>query len=319
MFVSTTKELMAKIELADASYAVCFNIASSNERLLQYLSTEPISVDVPEDEKDELSQQICNNYKSFASANIANTNGVIFVVFFYGVMADDQICSNSCVQLYSKSTNQFTTFAIPGKPHKPKVKSVQSTSITLSLLPPLSDSATTSASTDGKRCGILSYCIPVADTQPNWNMQEKCDISKDITVSNLSPNTTYIFKLAVQYPYGRSEYSDISEPITTLLGKSVQPKAFGLSAKNGVKIEWTPPESYGNIVHSYTIRYKKYFDKEADWNVAKSDNTSIILDHLSPGSIYVCRIVANGNYGEFEESEEVLFDCNTQVGTLTSQ
>lgn len=123
--------------------------------------------------------------------------------------------------------------AIPDKPTNPVVETIKSTSITLSL--PSWDSTSTD------NYANISYCI--MSENENW-IQKKLNSSFNcrdttVTVCDLQPHTTYIFKLTIWCPYGKSEDSD-SEPITTLLGR---PEVCIIKGdRQSIKIKWTNPK-----------------------------------------------------------------------------
>ena len=340
--MNTTKEFMAYIGETGAAYAVCYSIQNPQERLLiQHLTDidgcnlEPLSLldNVRDKYFHELSQQI-RNYTSFAAANRASTTNscaAIFVVIFDAVIADEQIQmqvqGNNFIQLYSRSTGQFTAVAsaILGKPHTPMVKETRSTSVTLSC--PSWDVPDTSKGYnihDGYY-GIVSYQYHKMNSRKNEDVL-KVPFSKamvTVTVENLEPVTIYYFKLAIQCPYGRSEYSDISEPITTLLARPEKPEISRVKGKLNkppvIKISTKPSHTCNTENYEYSFRIHKLTKEEVisnKWDCSTSIDVSssiLQLDH-----VYMCKVVARTkdrvHVSEPSEEREFVPNDFTEIG-----
>ena len=315
-------------------YAVCLNIESSCKRLFKHFfhfinecNVKSISINALEDEKDkslyDLSQ-LAQKFEEFASDSKAINCNVKFSV----------ICTcnyNNSVLLYSKNMGQFTAITIPDRPNKPAVKKVRSTSVTLSYA---FDRSTCPWGIDDCYV-IVSYSCIVQVKTANHTHGILCDwkvvvqepiIINDapeqyIKVNNLKPNTKNLFKLAIKYPYGISEYSDASEPVTTLLGRPGKPELqkINVKGKSVIKVAWMKPRSFGNLVNNYTVQYKNEDSDGVDWTcVTVNKGTSATIDDLSQGSTYTCKVVANSHHGhgEFEPSEAIhfVFDSSTRIG-----
>lgn len=222
-FFSKEEEIIAKIEDKNVAYAVCFNIENSQDKILSHFipfinecNVGSISLMELENEKSESLDEVQEAYGSFClGKKLYSTSNTMFA-----------LCSlkfqyNSNILLYSQKNKQFKAFAIPSRPDKPVdvVNKVKSTSITLSC-PSLI------IRDDDDEChGIISYCIKdCSNAHNNWAEQIASINNNEITVTDLTPNTTYLVKLAIRYPYGITEDSDVSEPITTLLGRLGRPK-----------------------------------------------------------------------------------------------
>lgn len=222
------------------------------------------------------------------------------------------VCTNSpksFVQMYSD--NCLRNITLPNKPHKPAVSDiVTSTSIALMC----SWNVLTEHMHDNTCHGIVSYCASTAQ-QGGWVSQGASIDANRVTVNHLKPCTSYIFKLATQYPYGRSEDSDVSEPITThTLPSPEKPEIQRVGDKTSIKIEWTEPYEYGGLIDGYIVKYKPRARTKADWKVVTTVDASVIVNlSKSPGNVYVCEIVAKGEFGQ-SEACIFQFDSNTRVG-----
>lgn len=288
-----------------AAYAVCFNIENVQEvlvkHILDYINDCSVKSSPIEDTKDESISKLIQQtekFKKFALANmLAKTGGVTFSLCT--IHADEKLHS---IQLYTKSKDQFTDVTLPCKPHKPLVRTVRSSSVTLWLEVP----------DDIAIDGIVSYGIENSTTQSITWKRQRASISKDtctVTVSNLTPETQYLFMIAVQYPYGITEDSDISEPITTLHGGPKNPQVHSKSS-DSIKIKWTKP--HGSAVDYYNVSYALCTDK-SNGKVIKAANMSVTIKKPPPGTFTVCEIVAIGKFGE-SEACSFNFDSNANVG-----
>ena len=328
IFVNTTKEFMAYIEETGVAHAVCYSIQSFQAKLLMKHLTdidgyklEPCSLDSVRDKYFyELSQQI-SSYTSFAVAtcNRANTSScaVIFVVIFDAVTAQEQILvpqGNSYIQLYSKSTGQFTavTSAIFSKPQKPTVKTIRSTSVTL-LCPSWNIPSSKGYNIHDGYYGIVSYYKSNSENMLDVHVPFSENMVT-VAVDNLEPFTTYYFKLAIQCPCGISEYSDISDPITTLLARPEKPEIQRVKGK--LKISIKPLHNPGNLKYEYDFRISKLtIGGESIYNYP-SEFTSIEVPNLLSDHVYKCTVVAKARRHISEPSEERQFIPNdfTEIG-----
>ena len=299
---------------------MCLNIESSCKRLFKHFvhfinecNVKSIGINALEDEKDkslnDLSQ-LAQKFEKFASDSKAINCNVKFSV----------ICTcnyNNSVLLYSKNMGQFTAITIPDRPNKPTVKKIRSTSVTLF------DWSTCPRGIDD--CYVIVSYRTANHTHSDWKVVQEPIIINDapeqcIKVNNLKPSTKFFFKLAIKYPYGVSEYSDASEPVTTLLGRPGKPELQKVNMKGMhkgvIKVAWMKPQSFGNFVNNYTVLYKNEDSDGADWkDVTVDKGTSATIDDLSQGRAYTCKIVAN-SHGEFEPSEAIhfVFDSSTRIG-----
>ena len=310
---NTNEEFMTIIEKTSVAYTICFNIENSQEIIMKKISCfindyNINSLNEVEDEKNRATNKLkkqTENYIRFALANKTVTTNSTAICTKCTI--DEQLCN---IQLYTKSTNQFTPVTLPSKPLKPRVKNTTSTSITLSLEVPEPDD---DDDDDGIVTVNISYLTAETEshtsTHAQWETQ-KASIGKDtctVTVSNLKPKTSYLFKIAFQYHYGKSEDSDISEPITTMLGSPGKPEICR-NGKNSVKVEWTEPELCGSMVDYYIVNYTT----EGDQKTIKTAKTSVILSGLSAGCVYSCNIRGSGKSGAFEVSESRLFQLDSK-------
>ena len=128
------------------------------------------------------------------------------------------------------------------------------------------------------------------------------------TVSQLSPNTSYHFKVQAESEDGVSEDSDISDVIKTRSPIPSQPgKPKHDSAEHDcITLTWSKPEHYYENVEYYEVSYYSD-DKHRIWpgNIARKTEGAvekIVVDGLNPKKSYYFKVRAKSKFGDGPES-----------------
>jgi hypothetical protein len=200
--------------------------------------------------------------------------------------------------------------ASTGKPGKPKAVSVSHDNIQLEWTEPEQDAH-----------NIASYTIfyrSNTDPSDQWMQQEATTI-EDATVSQLSENNTYSFKVRPELNNGQpGPESDESEPIQTAMiipSKPGQPRTLNIT-HDSIELEWSMPEQGTHNVTSYSILYRSTSNLSTSdqWIIhetkAVEGKTAVTISQLSESNTYIFKIRAELSGGESgpesDESEPVL-------------
>ena len=197
------------------------------------------------------------------------------------------------------------------KPGKPQASSVSHDSIQLEWTKPEQDDCN----------NIASYTIfyrSNTDASNQWMQQEAKSAIEEATVSKLSENGIYTFKVRPELKNGHhGPESDESEPIQTAMiipSKPGQPIILNIT-HDSVELEWSKPEQGAHNVISYSILYHSSSDMSDTGTRVLHESKAIegkvtaTISDLSENSTYVFKVrpeSVGGKLGpESDESEPV--------------
>ena len=193
---------------------------------------------------------------------------------------------------YSETSSEIqTTIPIPGKPEQPKVLSVTHNSVSLEWAKP------------------AQYSEFVTNYQGYYFSQEEpekqkpfIEVEEKLTVTGLSPETMYVFRLHAQSKTGSSEINEISSctqpPVPSQPG---QPQAVNTS-HDKITITWAKPQENAEYIQSYTINYK---DSEThEWTTFNTEIVKevLVVSGLEPNTNYIFKVQAESTKGSSKES-----------------
>nr|XP_033506737.1 uncharacterized protein LOC117272095 [Epinephelus lanceolatus] len=313
-------------EIHSAEHAVCFVFTSlgSAEPFLSALSnylTETPKPDEPRDahtddvEREQwyTSKEVLDAmshkaklFSDFAEANKENKN-----IKFLTVGSTNETQKGSSIYLYKDGFSVSENFEPPSKPETVTVTETNHKSVTLKISPPKFGAENITSYS-------VEYCVSGDD---GWK-QKTASEAEEVTVSDLSPNTEYMFRCRAVTSAGVGPANEVSGSIKTLPcsppGKpQVEPKSSEIS------VSWEKPAEVGQNVHilSYIVEYAKKDNslKEEDlqWSQKKAGAERVIISGLQPETEYVVRVRCDcGEAGGSKESLTVTV-CTTKSTPLT--
>lgn len=217
-------------------------------------------------------------FGDFAEANKENKNIKFLIV---GLTNGTQ--KGSSIYHYKDGFPVTENFEPPSKPESVTVSDINHNSVTLKISPPIFGA-------DNITSYSVEYCVTGED---GWQ-QKTASKTDQVTVSDLSPNTEYMFRCTPVTSVGVGP-ANVSGSIKTLPcsppGKpSVEPNFSEIS------FSWKKPAELGQNVQivSYNVEYAETDNtiKEEDlrWNQAMSRAEYVIISGLQSETEYVVRV-----------------------------
>ncbi|XP_032420278.1 neoverrucotoxin subunit alpha-like isoform X2 [Xiphophorus hellerii] len=291
-------------ELLNAEHAVCF-VFSSLERdepylsaLLNYLedktkSDDSHSYDIEKEQwylsnnlKDEMRTKV-KLFSDFAEANTETKNTT-----FLAVGLTDEKHEGSTIYLYKDGFPISKNFEPPSKPETVTAADINHSSVTLKVSPPrFGAESVTSYS--------VEFCVRGQD---EWKQQNEPK-SSEITVTQLQPNTEYVFRCRAVTSAGIGPANVINDPIKTLpCSPAGEPQCEPNSSE--ISVSWEKPAELGPDVQilSYIVECAKVED--LSWNQTRSKGEKAIISGLQSETQYSVRITCDcGGAGRSKESK----------------
>ena len=193
----------------------------------------------------------------------------------------------------SETSEIQTTIPIPGKPELPKVVSVTHNSVSLEWAKPTQYSEF-----------VINYQGYYFSQEEPEKQKPFIGVEEKLTVTELSPETMYVFRLHAQSKTGSSETNEISiptlPPVPTQPG---QPQAVNIS-HDKITVIWAKPQENAEYIQSYTIKYKKDAETQ-EWTTFNTEIVKEVLmvSGLEPNTNYIFKVQAKSTKGPSKESE----------------
>ncbi len=202
-----------------------------------------------------------------------------------------------------------TTMIIPSKPGQPRTLNITHDSIGLEWSKP-----------EQGAHNIASYTIfyrSSIDPSHQWMQQRTNTAIEEATVSQLSKNGVYLFKVRPELKNGQhGSESDESKPMQTAMiipSKPGQPRTLSIT-HDSIELEWSKPEQGAHNVTLYSILYRSTSDPSDQWIVHETKvvegKTEATISQLSENNTYLFKIRAELSGGESgpegDKSEPVL-------------
>ncbi|XP_049930405.1 uncharacterized protein LOC126408774 [Epinephelus moara] len=313
-------------EIHSAEHAVCFVFTSlgSAEPFLSALSnylTETPKPDEPRDpHTDDVEKELwylsnkvpdamshkAKLFSDFAEANKENKN-----IKFLTVGSTNETQKGSSIYLYEDGFSVSENFEPPSKPETVTVTETNHKSVTLKISPPKFGAENITSYS-------VEYCVSGDD---GWK-QKTASEAEEVTVSDLSPNTEYMFRCRAVTSAGVGPANEVSGSIKTLpCSPPGKPQVEPTSSE--ISVSWEKPAELGQNVHilSYIVEYAKKDNslKEEDlqWSQKTAGAERVIISGLQPETEYVVRVRCDcGEAGRSKESITVTV-CTTKATPLT--
>ncbi|CAB1426555.1 unnamed protein product [Pleuronectes platessa] len=219
----------------------------------------------------------------------------------------------SSIYLYEDGFSVKENFEPPSKPERVKASDIKHNSVTLKISPPRSGAENITSYS-------VEYCVHGED---GWQ-QKTASKDGDVTVSDLSPNTEYVFRCRAVTSVGVGPVDEVSGTIRTLpCSPPGEPRVEPHSSE--ITVSWQRPAELGQDVHvlSYIVEYaqadKVRKGEDLQWNQTMSGAEEVIISELQLETEYVVRVRCDcGGAGRSKESISVNV-CTTKRKTERSQ
>ncbi|XP_034744389.1 uncharacterized protein LOC117954585 isoform X2 [Etheostoma cragini] len=298
-------------EVLSAEHAVCFVFTSlgSAEPYLSALSN--YLKQIPEDPQDAHTQDVekeqwyaskevaekmrqeAKLFSDFAESNKENRN-----VKFLAVGSTSETQKGSSILLYKGGFSVNENFEPPSKPETVTVSDISHSGVTLKISQPRFGAQ-----------NIVSYSVEYCvSREVGWKQKTASKAQKEVTVSDLSPNTEYMFRCRAVTSAGVGPANEVSFPIKTLPcyppeKPQVQPNSREIS------VSWEKPAVLGEDVHilRYIVEYAKtnseLNEEDLQWNQTMAVAEKAIISELESETEYVVRVRCDcGEAGRSKES-----------------
>ncbi|XP_074506007.1 uncharacterized protein LOC141776381 isoform X2 [Sebastes fasciatus] len=311
-------------ESLSAEHAVCF-VFTSLGSAEPYLSTLSNYLEqTPDDPQDPRTQDVekkqwyaskevagvmrhkAKLFSDFAEANKENKN-----IKFLTVGSTNETQKGSSIYLYKDGHRDNENFEPPSKPETVTVGDINHNSVTLKISPPRFGAE-----------NITSYSVEYCVTGEDGWKQKTASTAGEVTVSDLSPNTEYMFRCrAVNSAGWVGPANEVSGSIKTLPcsppGKpQVEPNSSEIS------VSWEKPAELGQGVHilsyilEYAVKDNRVKEEELQWSQMMSRAEKAIISGLQLETEYVVRVRCDcGVAGRSKES--ITVNVCTTTFTLT--
>ncbi|XP_056246295.1 uncharacterized protein LOC130178251 [Seriola aureovittata] len=286
-------------ETLSAEHAVCFVFTSlgSDEPYLSALSnylrgtTEPDDAQHPHTRDVEREQWYLSNkvpdsmrnkaklFSNFAEANKENKN-----IKFLTVGLTNETQKGSSIYLYKDGISVSENFEPPSEPETVTGSDINHNSVTLKISPPRFGAE-----------NITSYCVEYCVRGEEGWQQHTASKAEEVTVSDLSPDTEYVFRCRAVTSVGVGPVNEVNASIKTLPcsppGKpQVEPNSSEIS------VSWQKPAELGQDVQiwSYIVEYaqkdKEVKEEDLQWKQKMSRAEKAIISGLQSETEYAVRI-----------------------------
>ncbi|XP_034410679.1 uncharacterized protein LOC117746028 [Cyclopterus lumpus] len=303
-------------EILNAEHVMCFVFTSlgSYESYLSTLShylrqTQGIPQDAHtqdlEKEQWFLSHKVTDTlrqkaklFSDFAEANKENKN-----IKFLTLGLPNEAQKGSSIYLYEDVFSVNENYEPPSKPEAGTVIEINHNSVTLKISPP-------KFGVENITSYSVEYCV---SGEEGWK-QKTASKEEEVTVSDLSPNTDYVFRCRAVTSAGVGPANEVSGSIKTLpCSPPGEPQVEADSG--GISVSWEKPAELGQDVHimSYILEYAKPDNEDLQWNQTMSTAEKAFISGLHSGTEYVVKVRCDcGLAGKSKESITVRVRTTTR-------
>ncbi|XP_051808959.1 uncharacterized protein LOC110949799, partial [Acanthochromis polyacanthus] len=308
-------------ELFSAKHAVCFVFTSlgSDEPYLSALSNYLKGTIKPEEVQDPRTHNIekeqwyrskettdemrkkAKLFSDFAEANMENKNTKFLMV---GLTNETQ--KGSSIYLYEDGFSVSENFEPPSKPETVTAADINHNSVNLKVSPPRFGAE-----------NITSYFVEFCVRGEEEWKQKKVLKAGEVTVSDLSPNTKYMFRCRAVTSAGVGPANVVSDSIKTLpCSPPGEPHVEANSCE--ISVSWKKPAELGQDVQilSYILEFaqtdNKVKEEDLQWKQMKTTAEEAIISGLQSETGYAVRVRCDcGVDGKSRESITVNVSTTT--------
>ncbi|XP_074506018.1 uncharacterized protein LOC141776383 isoform X1 [Sebastes fasciatus] len=311
-------------EILSTEHAMCF-VFTSLGSAEPYLSTLSNYLEqTPDDPQDPRTQDVekkqwyaskevagvmrhkAKLFSDFAEANKENKN-----IKFLTVGSTNETQKGSSIYLYKDGFPDNENFEPPSKPETVTVGDINHNSVTLKISPPRFGAE-----------NITSYSVEYCVTGEEGWKQKTASTTEEVTVSDLSPNTEYMFRCRAVTSAGWVwPANEVGGSIKTLPcsppGKpQVEPNSSELS------VSWEKPAELGQDVHilsyilEYAVKDNRVKEEDLQWSQMMSRAEKAIISELHSETEYVVRVRCDCGV-DVRSKESITVNVCTTTFTLT--
>ncbi|XP_053294097.1 uncharacterized protein LOC128454663 [Pleuronectes platessa] len=305
-------------EILSAEQVLCFVFTSVGESdsflsaSSNYSPSEPTKPDEPQQQwftSQDIANEMRKQAKLFSDYAEANKENKKIKFLIAGLTNETQ--KGSSIYLYEDGFSVNENFELPSKPERVKASDINHNSVTLKISPPRFGAENITSYS-------VEYCVHGED---GWQ-QKTASKDGDVTVSDLSPNTEYVFRCRAVTSVGVGPVNEVSGTIRTLpCSPPGEPRVEPHSSE--ITVSWQRPAELGQDVHvlSYIVEYaqadKVRKGENLQWNQTMSGAEEVIISELQLETEYVVRVRCDcGGAGRSKESISVNV-CTKNVKPLT--
>jgi len=233
------------------------------------------------------------------STNISNINEAFLIggrtigsQFFQGYIGGMR---------FTKGIDRYplgVTFAVPAAPFPVSVvgATAPNAPTLVSAIPGTRQAAISWFAPSNNGSGIRDYLVQYSiDGGVTWtNFSDGTNRSTTATVTGLSDDTAYVFRVAAVNYIGTGPYSTASSPVSTNALPGAPTGVSGTRGNGEVAVSWSPPSSTGGAaISDYAVQFSG--DSGATWTTftdGTSSSATATVTGLTNGSPYVFRVAA---------------------------
>ncbi|KAA8577427.1 hypothetical protein FQN60_006986 [Etheostoma spectabile] len=202
----------------------------------------------------------------------------------------------SSIYLYEDGFSVSEDFEPPSKPETVAVSAINHNSVTLKVSPPRFGAEDITSYS-------VEYCVSGED---GWK-QKTASKAEEVTVSDLSPNTEYMFRCRAVTSVGVGPANEVPGSTKTLpCGPPGKPRVEPNSRE--ISVSWEKPAGLGQDVHilsyivSYAITDNGMKEEDLQWKEMMAGTEKAIISGLQSETEYVVRVRCD--WGEAGRSKE---------------
>ncbi|XP_075956881.1 uncharacterized protein LOC142959482 isoform X2 [Anarhichas minor] len=244
-------------------------------------------------------------FSDFAEANKENKN-----IKFLTLGLTNEAQKGSSIYLYKDGFPVSENFEPPSKPETGTVSDINHNSVTLKI-------STSKCGAENITSYSVEYCVSGED---GWK-QKTASKDEEVTVSNLSPNTEYVFRCRAVTSAGVGPAYEVSGSIKTLpCSPPGKPRVEPNSSE--ISVSWEKPAELGQDLHilSYIMEYAETDNggKEEDlqWNRMTSTAEKAIISGLQPETEYAVRVRCDCGVADRSKESITVKVCTTKYTRL---
>ena len=225
-----------------------------------------------------------SSWSTFADGTSTSTSATVTgltknTVYYFRVAAVNAIGTGS----YSTSAST-TVLGVPDAPTSLSAASNANNQASLSWSAPANNGGS----------AITDYVIQYSTDGTTFStFADGTSTSTSVTVTGLSSNTLYYFRVAAVNAIGTSSYS--SSASTTVLPNppgQVTNLATASPTTSQMTLSWTAPNNGGSAITDYTVQYSTDGNTFSTFADGTSTSTSVTVTGLSSNTLYYFRVAA---------------------------
>ncbi|XP_029308521.1 uncharacterized protein LOC115021931 [Cottoperca gobio] len=308
-------------ESLNVEHAVCFVFTSLGSvepylsTLSNYLKQTPKQDDVQDPhtrdlEKEQwyLSSKVSDSLRNKAKlfSDFAEANQDNMKIKFLTVGLTNETHKGSSIYLYKDGFSVNDNFEPPSKPETATVSDTNHNSVTLKISPPRFGAE-----------NITSYSVEYRVRGEDGWEQRTASKAEEVTVSDLSPNTEYVFRCRAVTSVGVGPASEVSGCITTLPCSPPGKPQVELNSSE-ISVSWEKPAELGRDVHvwSYIVEYAepdhKVKEEDLQWKQMMARAEKLIISGLRSETQYAVRVRCDCGVAGISKESITVNVCTTK-------